>query len=338
MTTQSDSTTLAVASTSSTALVLNNDAMDRAFRMADLMAAGRATVPKHLQGSPADCMAVTLQALQWNMSPFAVAQKTHLVNGTLGYEAQLVHAVLQSTGAIAGEFEYQYKGDGDALECRVGAIPRGKTEITWGEWLGVRSVTTKNSPLWKTNPKQQMGYLQVKNWARLYKPGAILGVYTADELESSMVKNMGPVEEVRPEPVPYPAEQFEKNLPQWTQVINSRRKTVEELIAFAQSRNPNTPFTDEQLQRLRAVQPVKNADVTDVAAKGEAAAPAAATATEASDAPVLTFAQVAEKLHAAKDLDALNVAGDLISEVLDTQQQAELNAAYEARIEELSGQ
>ena len=39
------------------------------------------------------CMAVTLQALQWNMSPFAVAQKTHLVNGTLGYEAQLVNAV-----------------------------------------------------------------------------------------------------------------------------------------------------------------------------------------------------------------------------------------------------
>ena len=68
MTTQSESNALAV-STSSTAMVLNNDAMDRAFRMAELMASGRATVPKHLQGSVADCMAVTLQALQWNMSP-----------------------------------------------------------------------------------------------------------------------------------------------------------------------------------------------------------------------------------------------------------------------------
>ncbi len=332
-TSTNENTALTVSTTSSTSMVLSNEVMDRAFRMADLMAAGRATVPKHLQGSPADCMAVTLQALQWNMSPFAVAQKTHLVNGTLGYEAQLVHAVLQSTGAITGEFEYQYKGAGESLECRVGAVPRGKSEITWGEWLGVQSVTTKNSPLWKTNPKQQMAYLQVKNWARLYKPGAILGVYTADELEGPGVKHMGPVEEVKPEPVPYPAEQFEKNFPQWEQIIKSRRKTVDGLIAFAQSRNPNTPFTEEQLQRLRAVQPVKNAEATDVEPKGEA--PATGNASPAAEAPVLTFAQVAEKLNAAQDVDALNVAADLISQVGDIQQQAELNGMYEQLMNKL---
>ncbi|SPX63869.1 Uncharacterised protein [Leclercia adecarboxylata] len=40
-------------------------------------------------------MAIIMQAMQWGMNPYAVAQKTHLVNGVLGYEAQLVNADLQ---------------------------------------------------------------------------------------------------------------------------------------------------------------------------------------------------------------------------------------------------
>lgn len=167
---------------SAPALIMDGESIDRMMRVAEIMATGKATVPQHLRNSPGDCMAVVMQAMQWKMNPFAVAQKTHLVNGTLGYEAQLVNAVCQSTGAIDGRFHYEYKGEGNQLECRVGTVLHGESEITWGEWLGIGSVTTKNSPLWKTNPKQQLGYLQVKNWARSYAPGAILGVYTPEEL------------------------------------------------------------------------------------------------------------------------------------------------------------
>ena len=34
-----------------------------------------------------------------------------------------------------------------------------------------------------SDPKQQLAYLAVKYWARLYCPGVILGVYTPDEFE-----------------------------------------------------------------------------------------------------------------------------------------------------------
>jgi hypothetical protein len=142
-----------------------------------------------------------MQAAQWKMNPFAVAQKTHVVNGTLGYEAQLVNAVVQSSGAISGHFHYEYQGEGANVSCRVGAVIRGDKEITWGEWLSAATVTTKNSPLWKTNPKQQLGYLQVKNWARLHTPGAILGVYSDDELEALPPRDMGNAEVVGEAPV-----------------------------------------------------------------------------------------------------------------------------------------
>lgn len=165
-------------------------------QFAEVMAQSVQTLPKHLTGKPADCMAVAMQAAQWGMNPFAVAQKTHLVNGTLGYEAQLVNAVVTSSRAVQGRFKYEYGGDWDAymlhpdkqheagLFIRVGAVIRGETEITWGEPVYLAPITTRNSPLWKTAPKQQIAYLAVKYWARLYCPEVILGVYTPDEFDT----------------------------------------------------------------------------------------------------------------------------------------------------------
>lgn len=164
--------------------LLMGDSFDRIWKIAQTMAESTgAVVPKHLQGKIGDCLAVVTQAFMWGMNPFAVAQKTHVVNGALGYEAQLVNAVVQQSGAIRGHFHYEYEGTGANVKCRVGAMLRGDTALTWNEMYGADQVKTKNSPLWATNPKQQLGYLQVKNWARAFAPGAILGVYTPDELD-----------------------------------------------------------------------------------------------------------------------------------------------------------
>lgn len=172
---------------SSLSLIVDDENMNRVMTMAKVMASSKVTVPKHLQGNEGDCMAVIIQSMNWGMNPFAVAQKTHLVSGTLGYEAQLVNAVIQASNSIVGTFKYEYQGEGQNLECRVGAMLRGEDGITWGQWLKNGDVKTRNSPLWATNPKQQLGYLQVKNWARLYCPGAILGVYTPDEIEEKQI-------------------------------------------------------------------------------------------------------------------------------------------------------
>lgn len=189
--------------------VFSHQMLQRLQEFSQVMAKGVATVPKHLAGNVADCMAVTMQAVQWKMNPFAVAQKTHIVNGTLGYEAQLVNAVIVTSGAINGRFKYEYIGNWDAFQktdkkhddeiklnlgIKVGAILTGEQNITWGEPLYLSNVTIRNSPLWKTAPKQQIAYLAVKYWARLYCPEVILGVYSTDELEEARktVKDITP--------------------------------------------------------------------------------------------------------------------------------------------------
>lgn len=224
-------------------LMMNPAIMDALYKFAQVMAESKFTVPKHLQGNVGDCLAVAMQATLWGMHPFTVAQKTHQVGGTLGYEAQLVNAVVQNSGAIIGRFHYEYQGEGARLQCRVGAIPRGESEIVWGEWLSSESVTTKNSPLWKTNPKQQLGYLQVKNWARAFTPGAILGVYTPDEMEDIPVQ--------RPKDITPRAEAIAATVETApAALIDAMRSAAEEGVAAYQ--DAWTRLTKEQRKSLAA--------------------------------------------------------------------------------------
>lgn len=185
---------------------------------AQIMAQGVSTVPKHLQGNQADCMAVAMQAAQWQMNPFAVAQKTHLINGVLGYEAQLVNAVISRSGVLANRFEYEWYGPWEKIIGKFNIRKGEKGEYRVPGWtmadeagigiviratlkgedqpreldLLLAQARTRNSTLWADDPRQQLAYLAVKRWARLFCPDVILGVYTPDELEDREEREINP--------------------------------------------------------------------------------------------------------------------------------------------------
>jgi hypothetical protein len=289
-------------STSVSALIFDPQKLQAMQTMAKAMSEAVIAVPAHFRGKSGDCLAVVMQAAQWGMNPFAVAQKTHVVGGALGYEAQLVNAVVQNSGAVDGRFHYEYRGEGANVECRVGAVIRGEKEVTWGEWLSAATVTTKNSPLWKTNPKQQLGYLQVKNWARAFAPGAILGVYSSDELAEPMERDItseGSVVRDKPTAKPaYDQEQFSAYLPKWRELIQSGKKTTDDIIAIVSTK---ATLTAAQVAEIQAI----------------------------TKAESQTFAQVAEALNMAGDIDTLDAKADLlIKQVADEAQRTELTDLY----------
>ena len=176
------------------AAIFSPEGMDRLVRFATLMADSKATVPAHLAGKPADCLAVTMQAAQWGMNPFAVAQKTHVVNGTLGYEAQLVNAVVSSSNLLATRLNYKWDGDWSKVSGKTDKSP-SLTVTVWATLKGESEPRTltismaqagvRNSPLREQDPRQQLAYLCVKRWARLHAPDVLLGVYTPDELQEA---------------------------------------------------------------------------------------------------------------------------------------------------------
>jgi hypothetical protein len=186
-----------------TTLMLDERALDRLERVANMMASGKSTIPQHLVGNVGDCFAVCMQAFQWGMNPFAVAQKTHLVNGTLGYEAQLVIAVLNSSPALATRIDFRWSDDATwkGVNGKSDTSPDRWVEV-WAQLKGeakprtlkvtmAQVGTVRNSPNWAADPRQQLGYLCAKRWGRLNAPDVILGVYTPDELEDGLGAGIG---------------------------------------------------------------------------------------------------------------------------------------------------
>lgn len=248
-----------VDTTQFSSIMLNNELMVQAKEMADMMASAGVMVPKHFHGQVGDCYALVLQAIQWRLNPFVVAQKTHLVNGALGYEAQLVVAVLQASGAIRGSFKYEYDEEQGHLTCRAGAKLAGDDELTWGEWINSGLITTKNSPLWKTNPRQQLAYLQSKNWARLYAPAAILGVYTDDELRDNPDFNrQKPQSKSEAAPLPLiDAEDFNTKYPHWKNRVQKGTNSAESIVSYLKGQNTFTSSQSNMLNDLKNYEPIE---------------------------------------------------------------------------------
>lgn len=319
-------------------------AWDRIQAFGKMMARGGITVPRHLHGNEADCAAVTMQALTWGMNPFAVAQKTHVTQGgALGYESQLVNAVIQNSGELEGDPQYEHFGDWTKVlgkveerksdkggkyyvatytkadEAGLGVIVRatlrGESKPRELELL-MSQAYPRFSTQWATDPKQQICYLALRKFVRLHKPGVLLGVYTDDELPApSGEKFMGPAEVVPQSPSHYPAAEFDKNLPAWRRAIEAGKKAAEDLIAMVETKGA---LTDEQKATLRAIKPLHPAsDVQDVQPKDEAQA--------------FTYAQVADKLSAATNVDQLAEAGSLIGAVANADHRAELVTLYKQR-------
>jgi hypothetical protein len=207
-------------------LIFNDASFARMERVAEIMASGRSTIPAHLRGSVGDCFAILLQAARWRMDPYAVAQKTHIVNGVMGYEAQLVSAVINSSKVVIDRFHFEWFGDwtkvvgkfkikqGDKGEYRVPgwslADEEGLGVRVWATLKGedepreltllLAQARTRNSTLWADDPRQQLAYLAQKRWARLYAPDVILGVYSEDELAAPREIDMGPADVVEQKP------------------------------------------------------------------------------------------------------------------------------------------
>lgn len=282
---------VATPNTMTSALVLDGQAFQQIMEVAKVMSSGKATLPKHLQGSSADCMAVIMQSMQWKMNPFAVAQKTHVVNGTLGYEAQLVNAVITSLAPTKDRLHFEWFGDWtkvigkfregesktkvdedtgekkkyrvpcwsmqdeEGLGVRVWATMKGEDEPRVLELLLVQA-RTRNSTLWADDPKQQLAYLATKRWSRLYCPDVILGVYTPDELdEAPVIRDVTPPRSAEPQDLPpYPDAQLDASSEQWRERIAAKKTSPDHLINTISSKYS---LSDEQKEKIRALAPIE---------------------------------------------------------------------------------
>lgn len=129
----------------------------------------------------ANCFRIVEQARRWGMSPFAVVDCASVVHGKLMWEGKLIHAALEATMGI--RLDYTYSGEG--LNRKVTVI--GKYPNEEKERTVEGTVADWKTDQWKpTAYDQRLAYRGSREWSRRHAPGAILGVYTADEFEEDV--------------------------------------------------------------------------------------------------------------------------------------------------------
>lgn len=153
--------------------------------MANLMSQAGPMVKDIYRGNPGACMALIAICAPYGMNPLQVSWKTYQTqrDGPVAYEAQVVVAMVNASGAVQGGLRYRYEGEGASRVCIASGVLRGDKEAVEVRSPMLSQITVKNSPLWKSDPDQQLAYYTGRSWARRYKPEMLLGIYDVDEME-----------------------------------------------------------------------------------------------------------------------------------------------------------
>lgn len=157
--------------------------MAEVMEFAKLLSLAGTAVPKHIRGNPGGALAVTIQALEWRMSPIAVANQSFEVNDKIAYMSQLIHAVVEARAPLKQRLRRRYEGETGKRKCIVIAHFKGEVDPVEYSSPEFDKITPKNSPLWKSDPDQQQWYYTVRGFARAFCPDVLLGIYSEDELE-----------------------------------------------------------------------------------------------------------------------------------------------------------
>lgn len=157
--------------------------------MARIMAGSDLMVRDFYRGNQGACAALIMLCAPYGLNPFQVSWKTYKASknadAPISFEAQLVNAMVNLSAPIKGRLRYAYEGEGEARSCTVTGTDRETgADITYTT-PPIGKIAVKNSPLWKGDPDQQLGYYAARAWARRHFPELLLGVYARDEIEEA---------------------------------------------------------------------------------------------------------------------------------------------------------
>ena len=162
---------------------------------AKLMSTAGPMLPPWLQGNVGGCWGIILRATELGISPLTLAEWSYVVEKggiqRVAYMSQFYHAITEAKAPLKTRLNHEFLGEGDEMKCRVWATFRGEdkersiTSRTLKELrpAKIESGATKGSPLWTRKPEIQMFYDTSRDWARVYCPDILGGVYALEEME-----------------------------------------------------------------------------------------------------------------------------------------------------------
>jgi hypothetical protein len=259
------------------------------------MFASSTLVPAAYQGNISNCCVALNMAHRMGADPLMVMQNLYIVHGNPSWSSKFMIASVNVCGRFSA-LRYEWRGENGKSDqaCRAWAIEKETNERLDGAWITWEMVEKEG---W--SKKSGSKWLSMRDQMFIYRAAAFWQRAYAPELTMGL-------------------------------------STAEEQTDIIDMHDDGSyTVTTEQLRagQARAAEIVEsNQGEATIAQEG--ATTANATEQEelkAESTEALTFAQVADSLERAKDIDVLDVAADLIGAVADKAQQKELTALYNKR-------
>lgn len=176
-----------------------NTPLQKLDELAEFMARSGPMVGPSMQGNPERCRAVAYLADRWGMDPFSVSSELFFFrdrggSDRMAFGAKLIVALVNSRAPLAEPLKVNYAGQGGTRSCTVSGVLKGATEPSSLTTPTIAQIKVKNSPLWVSDPDQQLAYYAQRAWARRFTPEAILGIYSPDEMQDVAVEIVDPAE------------------------------------------------------------------------------------------------------------------------------------------------
>ena len=160
------------------------------FIMATQMAKALAEstiVPNTYQNNVGNCIVAIEQAQRLKISPLAVMQNLHVIQGRPAWSSKFLIAMINDSGKFDMELQFDETKDKDGkpFSCVAWTMKKGRRvegmmvdmQMAKDEgWLG------KNGSKWKTMPQLMLRYRAASFFSSLNCPELTLGLYTKEEI------------------------------------------------------------------------------------------------------------------------------------------------------------
>jgi len=250
--TKTDPMAIAVTDNSEFSMYLDKDKFEHIWRVGNLFSKSD-LVPSHYKGKPENCVLAFNWATRLQIDPIQLMQKTYIIQGKPGMEAQLVIALVNARGPFEGPIQWEFAGEGDNRSCtayakhaRTGQVC--KSTVSW-DMVKKEGWSKKQGSKWLTMPDQMFMYRSAVFLARLYCPEVILGFMTVDEIE-----DVGDMTGGKPE---QSVSTLEDKLPRTKTVVNEAEEIEQKPESCDDTVEPDAVSTPAEPKKKRGRPPKK---------------------------------------------------------------------------------
>ena len=246
----------AIAKTNNSGFSLQPQNLDQAMRLAEMLASS-GMVPKQYVNNPQATLVAMMMGNEIGLNPLQSLQNIAVINGKPSIYADALLALVQNHPKFGGHEE---SFDERTMTATCTVWRRGdekKHTVTFSQADAEKAGLWGKPGPWQSYPKRMLMW-RARGYALRDKfADALGGLITVEEARDIPEQDMGlaqraeqPKEAERPALPYYPADRFAENLPKWKAIIESGKKSPQEVIDTVES---NAVLTDEQRLQIVAL-------------------------------------------------------------------------------------